>query len=155
MMKLDSTPSQSSSGYSGKGVILLTILAGTMAFTNPKREEYINYASDQLSTEIKKSICKESQVPEFLKGFSSALVNTCNTLVVNQRNLIKDTVDKSTTRQNAILFSVYTTEIAGYKYQTLGDLVILSPFLQKSLIRLNLLPKNQVENFDQFPTLNG
>ncbi|CAD5920238.1 DUF4359 domain-containing protein [Planktothrix agardhii] len=120
MMKLDSTPSQSSSGYLGKGVILLTILAGTMAFTNPKREEYINYASDQLSTEIKKSICKESQVPEFLKVFSSALVNTCNTLVVNQRNLIKDTVDKSTTRQNAILFSVYTTEIAGYKYQTLG-----------------------------------
>ena len=120
MMKLDSAPSQSSSGYVGKGAILLTILAGTMAFTNPQREEYINYASDQLSSEIKKSICKESQVPEFLKGFSSALVNTCNTLVVNQRHLIKDTVDKSTTRQNAILFSVYTTEIAGYKYQTLG-----------------------------------
>ncbi|HBW57132.1 MAG TPA: hypothetical protein DEF27_04745 [Oscillatoriales bacterium UBA8482] len=120
MARLDYVPSQSSSGYLGKGAILLTILAGTMAFTNPQREEYINYASDKLSAEIKKSICKESQVPEFLKGFSSALVNTCNTLVVNQRHLIKDTVDKSTTRQNAILFSVYTTEIAGYKYQTLG-----------------------------------
>jgi hypothetical protein len=119
-MKLDSAPSKSSSGYLGKGAILLTILAGTMAFTNPKREEYINYASDQLSAEIKKSICKESQVPEFLKGLSDTLVNTCNTLVSTQRNLIKDTVDKSTTRQNAILFSVYTTEIAGYKYQTLG-----------------------------------
>ncbi|WRH66753.1 MAG: DUF4359 domain-containing protein [Planktothrix sp. GU0601_MAG3] len=120
MARLDYAPSKSSSGYLGKGAILLTILAGTMAFTNPHREEYINYASDQLSTEIKKSICKESKVPEFLKGFSSTLVNTCNTLVTTQRNLIKDTVDKSTTQQNAILFSVYTTEVAGYKYQTLG-----------------------------------
>jgi len=120
MMKLDHVQSKSSSGYIGKGAILLTILAGTMTFTNPQREEYLNYASDQLSTEIKKSICKESQVPEFLKGLSNTLVNTCNSLVTTQRNLIKDTIDKSTTRQNAVLFSVYTTEIAGYKYQTLG-----------------------------------
>ena len=120
MMKLDTIQSKSSSGYIGKGAILLTILAGTMAFTNPPREEYLNYASDQLSTEIKKSICQESQVPEFLKGLSNTLVNTCNSLVSTQRNLIKDTIDKSTTRQNTVLFSVYTTEIAGYKYQTLG-----------------------------------
>ncbi|MBD2481234.1 DUF4359 domain-containing protein [Planktothrix sp. FACHB-1365] len=120
MMKLDHVQAKPSSGYIGKGVILLSILAGTMIFTNPKREEYLNYASDQLSTEIKKSICQESQVPEFLKGLSNTLVNTCNTLVVTQRDFIKDTINKSTTQQNALLFSVYTTEIMGYKYQTLG-----------------------------------
>lgn len=119
-MTVEQLRAKSSGGYIGKGAIALAILAGTMVFTNPPREDYINYASDQLSTELKKSICQESQVPDFLRGFSNTLVNSCNSLVSTQRDLIKKVLDQSTTRQNAILFSVYTTEIAGYRYQTLA-----------------------------------
>lgn len=119
-MAVEQLQSKSSGGHIGKGAIALAILAGTMVFTNPPREDYLNYASDQLSTELKKSICKESQVPDFLSGISNALVNSCNSLVSTQRDLIKRVLDQSTTRQNAMLFSVYTTEIAGYRYQTLG-----------------------------------
>lgn len=119
-MAVEQFPSKSSGGNIGKGAIALAILAGTMVFTNPPRQDYINYASDQLSTEIKKSICQQSQVPDFLSGISNALVNSCNSLVSTQRDLIKRVVDQSTTRQNAILFSVYTTDLAGYRYQTLG-----------------------------------
>lgn len=119
-MTVEQFKARSSGGYIGKGAIALAILAGTMVFTNPPREDYINYASDQLSTEIKKSICQKSQVPDFLSGISNALVNSCNSLVSTQRDLIKRVLDQSTTRQNAILFSVYTTDLAGYRYQTLG-----------------------------------
>ncbi len=119
-MAVEQFQAKSSGGYIGKGAIALAILAGTMVFTNPPREDYINYASDQLSTEIKRSICQESQVPDFLSGISNALVSSCNSLISTQRDLIKRVLDQSTTRQNAILFSVYTTDIVGYRYQTLA-----------------------------------
>jgi hypothetical protein len=107
-------------GFLGGGAIALAILAGVMGLTNPPRDEYIHYASDALSEELKKNQCKESKVPEFLREFSGDLVDFCETAIGASKVGIKSYLDNSTKRQNALIFSLYTTELFGRRYQTLG-----------------------------------
>jgi hypothetical protein len=109
-----------SSNNLGKGVIALAIIAGVMGFTNPPRDEYLKYASGVMSTEVKKSLCKESRVPEFLGDFAQSLVGVCNSVLTSERNTIERLIDNTTERQNFIIFSIYTTEIVGKKYHTIG-----------------------------------
>lgn len=107
-------------GNFGKGAIALAILAGVMGFTNPPREDYLSYASEKLATELKTSICNESQMREFLGSFGGALVGTCKTLVTSQRSTMERFIDNATKRQNLMIFSVYSTEIGNRTYRTLG-----------------------------------
>ncbi len=106
--------------FFGKGAIVLAILAGTMSLTNPDREEYLNYASGRLAQEARENWCKESNVPDILSGLSKSLVNACQSLVTTQRGSIKKYIDNATQRQNAVLFSIYTTELIDRRYQTIG-----------------------------------
>lgn len=108
-------------GNLGKGAIALAILAGVMGFSNPPREDYLHYASDKLSTRIKDSNCQESKIPEFMKDLSGSIVGGCQFLVTTPgKAIIKAFVDNSTKRQNLVIFSLYTTELSGRKYQTIG-----------------------------------
>ena len=107
-------------GLSKAGAIALTVGATIMGFTNPPRDEYVNYASNKLETEIRESVCKESQVPDFLTDFTGDLVQSCEKLIKSQRTTIKELMDNATRRQNLILFSFYTTEFRGNRYQTIG-----------------------------------
>ncbi len=107
-------------GLSKAGAIALTVAATVMGFTNPPRDEYVNYASNKLATEIKESVCKESQVPDFLSGLTRELIDNCEKLIKSQRTTIKGLMDNATQRQNLILFSFYTTEFQGRRYQTIG-----------------------------------
>lgn len=107
-------------GLSTAGAMALTVVATVMGFTNPPRDEYVNYASNKLASEIKQSICKESKVPDFLSDFAGELVESCEKLMKSQRTTIKSLMDNATQRQNLILFSVYTTEFRGRRYQTIG-----------------------------------
>ncbi|MEA5495699.1 DUF4359 domain-containing protein [Limnoraphis robusta Tam1] len=106
--------------FFGKGAIVLAILAGTMYLTNPEREEYLNYASGRLAAEAKENWCKESNVPDLLSGISGSLVDACQSLLTTQRGTIKKYIDNSTQRQNAVLFSIYTTDLVDHRYQTIG-----------------------------------
>ncbi|WP_413167051.1 DUF4359 domain-containing protein [Capilliphycus salinus ALCB114379] len=119
----------------GKGAIVLTILAGTMSLTNPTREEYLNYASGRLITEAKENWCNQSNVPEFLNGISGSLVDACQSLFTNQRDWIQNNINKATDRQNAILFSVYTTDFdfVDKRYRTIGVLGNFLTFSSESL----------------------
>lgn len=108
------------SGLSKTGAIGLVVLATVMGFTNPPRDEYVNYASNKLASEIKESVCKKSKVPDFLSDFTGELVESCEKLIKSQRTTIKDLMDNATKRQNLIVFSVYTTEFRGKRYQTIG-----------------------------------
>lgn len=108
------------SGLSKTGAIALVVVATVMGFTNPPRDEYVNYASNKLASEIKESVCKKSKVPDFLSDFTGELVDSCEKLIKSQRSTIKDLMDNATKRQNLILFSVYTTEFRGRRYQTIG-----------------------------------
>jgi hypothetical protein len=116
----DSKSNGNINGFLGGGAIALAILAGVMGMTNPPRSEYIHYASDHLSEELKKSQCKESKVPEFLRDLSGDLVDFCETAIGASRGAMKGYLDNSTKRRNALIFSLYTTELFGRRYQTLG-----------------------------------
>ncbi|MEB3340297.1 DUF4359 domain-containing protein [Okeania sp.] len=107
-------------GLSKVGIIFLTVGATVMGFTNPPRDEYVNYASNKLATEIKESVCKESNVPEVLNNLTGDLLKSCEKLIKSQRTNIKEIMDNATKRQNLILFSLYTTEFTGKRYQTIG-----------------------------------
>lgn len=121
MMKVDRVKSNHHGGYIGKGAILLAILAGTMAFTNPSREEYLDYASMRLSEELKESYCKESKVPDVLQSFSGLYVDFCNSVTTSQRGTFENMIDNSTDyRKNVFLFSIYTSELFDRRYQTVG-----------------------------------
>ncbi|OCR02791.1 hypothetical protein BCD67_18185 [Oscillatoriales cyanobacterium USR001] len=104
----------------GKGAIALAILAGVMGFTNPPRDEYLKYASGAMATEIKKSVCKPSHVPDFLGNFAQTLIGVCNGVLTSERSTMERLIDNTTERQNLILFSIYTTEVVGKKYHTIG-----------------------------------
>jgi hypothetical protein len=104
----------------GSGAIALAILAGVMGMTNPPRSEYVHYASDHLSEELKKSQCKESKVPEFLQDLSGDFVDVCETAIGVSRGPMKGYLDNSTKRRNVLIFSLYTTELFGRRYQTIG-----------------------------------
>ena len=107
-------------GLSKAGAIALTVGATVMGFTNPPRNEYVNYASNKLATEIRQSFCKESKVPDFLSNFTEDFIKNCEKLIKSQRSTIKELMDNGTRRKNLILFSFYTTEFRGNRYQTIG-----------------------------------
>ncbi|MEL7034556.1 MAG: DUF4359 domain-containing protein [Cyanobacteria bacterium J06592_8] len=106
--------------FLSKGAIVLTILAGTMSLTNPSREEYLNYASGRLANEAKENWCQEAKLPDILSGISESIVDACQSLVTSQRGSIKGFIDKATQRQNAVLFSIYTTDLIDHRYRTIG-----------------------------------
>lgn len=139
MMKVDRIESGYAGGYIGKMAIFLAILAGTMALTNPNRQDYLEYASVQLSQEVKKSWCNEAEVPGVLRGFSNMIVDTCNTLVTSQRGAIRAFIDNSTHRKNAMIFSIYTSELFNHRYRTLA---LFGNFITFSAEKL---PENSVK----------
>jgi|GEM_PF-318630 hypothetical protein len=118
----DHNLSKKSGGYLGTGAVLLAILAGTMALTNPPKEEYIEYASGQLSAELKENYCKESEAPEILENFnlSKTFADVCSNLVTSQRPAVRQYLDHRTQRQNFVIFSVYTTRLWEHQYRTIG-----------------------------------
>ncbi len=92
----------------GTGAIALFVLGGAMLITNPKQEEYVNYASVTLIEQIQKE-CKGD------------FCNVVNPLVSSiGKPFIKPFLDSASKRQNFVLFSIYTTEIPGKTYKTLG-----------------------------------
>ena len=117
----DKNPSKSG-GLIGKGAILLAILAGTMALTNPPKEDYIEYASGQLSEEVKEDYCQESETPKVLENLnlSETFADVCNNLVTSQRPAIRRHLDNATQQQNLVVFSIYTTQLWEHRYRTIG-----------------------------------
>lgn len=113
------------------GALALIVLAGVMGMTNPPREEYLHFASEKLAADLKTSVCNESQMREYLGKFGGALVGACQNLVTSQRDTIERFLDNSTHRQNLILFSIYTTEIGGKTYRSIGALGNFLPFSDK------------------------
>lgn len=93
-----------------KGGIAVAIIAGVMAITNPKQEDYNNYASEKLIQEGEKAICEQtgycqdSKIPNFIKN-----------------TVLKPTIIASTQRQNLIILSLYTTEVPNViRIKTIG-----------------------------------
>ncbi len=77
-----------------------------MALTNPEREDYEDYAVQQLNRQLDDRICRSA--PVFLNDM-------CGSFLENNETLLRTVVSEGTQRQNYFLISVYTTEISTEK----------------------------------------
>ncbi|MBD2303942.1 DUF4359 domain-containing protein [Chroococcidiopsis sp. FACHB-1243] len=103
------------------GLAVLGGLGVVMALTNPDRSAYEIYAGERLGTYIKDEVC-----PQAPNVFGLALQQNCSDLVDSSSPVIQRIVANNTKRQNFLLFSIYTTDLAvggvipSYRFQTVG-----------------------------------
>ncbi|MEC4985218.1 MAG: DUF4359 domain-containing protein [Oscillatoria sp. PMC 1068.18] len=108
----------------GKGVIALTLLSGVMVATNPNQQAYAEYASEKLVTQIQDATCQQQKSPEFLQGILSSAGEICRNAIASSGDVVslpvQAIVNRTTTRQNFVILSVYTTELPNTKITSLG-----------------------------------
>lgn len=88
------------------------IVAGAMAFTNPSKERYIEYATEQFTESGKNSFCS-GDMP-------IAAQQSCKFVISQGKGVVKPLIENSTKQQNFILFSIYETEIPDKKLNTIA-----------------------------------
>ncbi|AFY68667.1 hypothetical protein Pse7367_0356 [Thalassoporum mexicanum PCC 7367] len=103
------------------GMFGLLLLA--MAFTNPSKEKYINFAAQEFSAQVKEGVCQSQseQNPDNPLDAANSLVSRICMVGVNlQRDLIKDVIEKNTAPQNFLIFTIYRTETGIQEFTTLA-----------------------------------
>lgn len=106
------------------GAIAVAGLGIGMAATNPGREAYEEYASEQLAVYVKEEICPDLGKAE--GSFESILQRQCQNLVDVGRPQLRQLVARSTQRQNFGIFSIYRTDLSvnpalpEFHFETLG-----------------------------------
>jgi hypothetical protein len=107
------------------GAVTFFLVAGVMAFSNPNKNEYIDYASGKFVREIPKSVCESDRTKQQLNDdFSQNMIDLCNSglkwaLIANQES-IRATIARNTQRHNYLLFSIYRTDVPDYSFKTIG-----------------------------------
>ncbi len=97
------------------------VVVGVMAVTNPSKERYIDYATEQFSETGKTSICG-GDMP-------IAAQQSCKFLISQGKGVVKGLVENSTKQRNFVLFSLYETEMPHKKYTAIaafGNLIIFN-----------------------------
>lgn len=92
-------------------LIGVAVVAGTMAFSNPSKERYVDYATENF-TQSKSSICS-TDMP-------LAAQQSCKFMMSTGQGVIKPYIENATKQQNFVLFSTYTTEIPNQKMTAIG-----------------------------------
>ena len=88
------------------------VVIGVMAVSNPSKERYIEYATEQFSETGKTSICT-GDLPV-------AAQQSCKFLISQGKGGIKTLVENSTKQQNFVVFSLYATEMPNRKITTIA-----------------------------------
>jgi Domain of unknown function (DUF4359) len=97
-------------------LIGVAVIAGAMAFSNPNKERYVDYATEEFSKTGKDSICSTN-----LPSASQQQCKFAISMLSSQgKPLIKQFIDGSTTQKNIVLFSIYTTEMPNQKLTTIA-----------------------------------
>ncbi len=89
------------------------VVVGVMAITNPSKESYITYATEQFSETGKTSICAGENIP-------LAAQQSCKFVISQGKGVIKRIVENSTKQQNYVLFSLYETDLPNKKVTTIA-----------------------------------
>ncbi len=89
-----------------------TVVVGVMAVSNPSKERYIEYATEQFSETGKTSICT-GDLP-------IAAQQSCKFVISQGKGAIKLLVGNSTKQQNFVVFSLYETDMPNKKYTTIA-----------------------------------
>lgn len=88
------------------------VVAGVMAFSNPSKERYVEYATEQFSETGKNSFCS-GEMPITAQ-------QSCKFVLSQGKGVVKSLVENSTKQQNFVLFSLYVTDLPNQKMTTLG-----------------------------------
>jgi hypothetical protein len=91
------------------GAVVVVVV---MAVSNPNKERYIEYATEQFSETGKTSICT-GDLP-------IAAQQSCKFLISQGKGVIKTLVENSTKQQNFVVFSLYATEMPNRKITTIA-----------------------------------
>jgi hypothetical protein len=103
--------------------VTLACLGSVMAMTNPGQGQYEDYATEELTSYLKRSVCTKTA-----GSVKEALSSGCKTLVDTGRPHLEYIIAQTTTRQNYVLFSIYETDLAfnsssvlpSYQFGTVG-----------------------------------
>ncbi len=88
------------------------VVAGVMAFSNPTKERYIDFAVEQFAERGKTSLCSEN-IP-------IAAQQSCKFMLSQGKGVIKPYIENSTKQQNFVLFSLYVTDMPNQKLTTIA-----------------------------------
>lgn len=112
---------------SGKVMITAFLMLGElMVSTNPNKNAYVDYVALNLVTDVKSAICRNPKLTHWLSIPNTVLGETCETIfnvtdAIGSESL-KRYISAATQRQNFVVFSIYTLDLPGRKFTTLGAL---------------------------------
>lgn len=96
-----------------QAILIGTVLVvGVMAVSNPSKERYIEYATEQFSETGKTSICT-GDLPV-------AAQQSCKFVISQGKGVIKTLVENSTKQQNFVVLSLFETEMPNRKITTIA-----------------------------------
>jgi hypothetical protein len=103
---------------------VVAVVALGLVVTNPSEQEFVRYAFVTLRQELcprLPDILKETSggpvIPEL---FNPYLQQSCSDILTAMRGTTEEFLRRNTRVQNYFLFRIYTTELFGHKYRTLG-----------------------------------
>jgi Domain of unknown function (DUF4359) len=105
--------------WAGIAIAVLSGLGVSLVMTNPNQLAYEAYATKQLSSYLKDTVCADAPAVFDLR-------KQCRLMVNSNQAEIRQFVAKNTHRQNFILFSIYTTDLSvgsfmpSYEVETIG-----------------------------------
>jgi hypothetical protein len=92
------------------------VVVGAMAISNPSKERYVDYATEEFTKTGKDSICS-SNIPIAAQQQCKFAISILSS---QGKPLIKQFIDGSTNQKNIVLFSIYTTEMPNQKLTTIA-----------------------------------
>ena len=98
-------------------------IGGTLFFTNPTEEDYVQYASQALTEEVQASWCEATNgIPPLSERLDRAISGFCERTVgrVLSSKQVKEVLLENTERQNRFLFSTYETAFPQQTYKAVG-----------------------------------
>lgn len=100
--------------------VVVLVLFGGLAVTNPGPTAYVTFATQTLSQELCPRLPEIIDAPQELGSFLSLLTESCPTLLKNLDPQVRTFLQERTERRNLIIASLYTTQLFGSRYTTLG-----------------------------------
>jgi hypothetical protein len=98
-------------------LISAALVAVLMAATNPSKERYSYYASEEFAERGKTFLCSLDILDNNYKQLCAVAIPVSKPII---KPIFELLVGKLTTQQNLILFSIFTTEFPGKKVTTIG-----------------------------------
>jgi len=103
---------------------VVAVVALGLVVTNPSEQEFVRYAfvtlRQELCPRLPDMLRETSGGPVIPELFNPYLQQSCSDILTAMRGTTEEFLRRNTRVQNYFLFRIYTTELFGHKYRTLG-----------------------------------